>query len=192
MKKIIYVGILAAIGLVAPAVSAPIVSTKTLQVSWAGVVPVSPISTGEWRFVSLADPSMDFVPTMGMIHISPLAMDGSHGLQTTDIAFGIKSKLGAVFTDTSKVTAYLASSVGFQGLNPTAASADPVMTLSANGTTLGIGSSAAVEIASISGSSTDFIPITLNGKGSLPAKSFTAGDNFAAHATVMLTASVGS
>ncbi|TNI04752.1 hypothetical protein CF104_03310 [Aeromonas jandaei] len=135
---------------------------------------------------------MDFVPTMGMIHISPLAMDGSHGLQTTDIAFGIKSKLGAVFTDTSKVTAYLASSVGFQGLNPTAASADPVMTLSANGTTLGIGSSAAVEIASISGSSTDFIPITLNGKGSLPAKSFTAGDNFAAHATVMLTASVGS
>lgn len=173
------------------AMSTPVVSTKTLQVTWAGVVPVSPLATGEWRFVNIADPTQDFVPTTGTINVRPIA-NGAHSFQTSDVAFGIQAKQGEFFTDASTITAYLASAVGFQGLTPTDASAVPNITLNANGTPLTVGPGAPVTLASVSGSSTDFVPVTLSGSGSLPDRSFTAGDNFSAHATVMFTASVGS
>ena len=169
-------------------------TSKNLQLTWSGVVPTSPAVTGEWRFVSQFNENDNFVPTVGSITVNPDAVvAGGRDLVITPVQFAMKTTATTTaFTAASEIRAYLVAPVLFQGLVPrSATAAAPTMEISSGSTPLRVGSANAVTISSISGSTTDSVPVTLTGRGKLPPESFSEGDTFSSVATVMFTASVG-
>ncbi|MFB2866074.1 hypothetical protein [Aeromonas sp. MdU4] len=172
------------------ALAAPVVSTQSMNIQWAGTVPNSPISTGAWKFVELNDPTKDFVPRVGTIIVQDDSLvPGGKTLETSLIQFALQTGTD-YFSDNTPVSAYLAADVAFSGL--TNVQAQPAMTISAGtGKDLKVGSANAVELQKITGATTNNIPVVLRGKGTLPPSSFNEGDNFTAQATIMFTASVG-
>lgn len=192
-KKIALCTMLVSACLSTSAIAAATSSSKLLQLSWSGVVPVSPVVTGEWKFVDLNDPTKDYVATVGSINVQQGANGKDKGLETSEVKFGIKATVtNNAFTDNTDITAYLVSNPVFQGLNPTDATVRPEMKIYSGANELKTGSGNAVSVSKISGAVTDFVPVSLIGRGSLPEKSFTEGDVFTVNSAVMFTASVGT
>lgn len=167
-------------------------TSNTLNLQWQGSIPVPPVTTGAWKFVSSTDPNVPFVPTQGMITIGNTGVTGEKSLTISAVSFGIRATNG--LTASSPVTAYLASPVTFSGLNADASAptADKVaeMVISVGGTALSVGSSSAIKVADAptTAAAASGVDITVTGSGTLKPKAYTPGDTFTASATLVFTA----
>ncbi|HBZ9867672.1 TPA: hypothetical protein MND73_004645 [Salmonella enterica subsp. houtenae] len=187
---IIVLGFVTGSALAAGSSSGP--SSNTLNLQWQGTIPVPPVTTGAWKFVSSTDPSKPFVPTLGMITVGSAAVDGEKTLTASPVSFSIRGTSG--LTASSSVTAYLASPITFTGLNADASATDAekaaTMEISVGGTTIKIGSGSAVKVADapVTAAANSGVDITVTGKGNLKTKAYTPGDTFTASATLVFTA----
>lgn len=182
------VAVLGALGFAGAANAA--ITTKSVVLGWAGTILSAPSTSGEWKFVDILS-GADYVPTTGKLDISNGIAAGTKSLDMAPFRFGIKAT-GTTLKASSTVKAYLAYPVTFAGLNATDVKAQaPTATISANGLTIPIGTASAVTVANVGANPTvDPVAVSVTGKGTLPADSFSDGDNVSVSATVMFTAEV--
>ena len=159
-------------------------STKAIQLQWQGLVPTTPTATGDWKFV---DPitGADYVPIMGVLNI---AGGDIKTVTPSPVQIGLKANTG-VFTASSNIKAYLATPPTYIGL--TGSTPPSAHKITVNGKELGVGSSGAIDVASVgTPTAADIIPLTITGSGQLELASYTPGDTVILTANLMVTADV--
>ncbi|WP_421215146.1 hypothetical protein [Aeromonas jandaei] len=166
-------------------------STKAIVLGWSGTIPSAPAAGGDWKFVDILNPSVDYVPTVGNLVINNGVTAGTKSLDMEGFRFGIKATTTSLKAS-STIGSYLAYGLTFSGLNATSGTAAaPSGTISVNGIPVGVGAANAVTVSTIGSTAvTEAVPMNVTGKGTLPDKSYSAGDSVNVSATLMFTAEV--
>ncbi|HEH9402169.1 TPA: hypothetical protein SIA35_004289 [Aeromonas sobria] len=186
--NLVVAAILGCIGFSGAATAA--VSQKSIPLQWQGVVPASPSTTGDWKFVDSIDLSKDFVPAIGSITVTnDPSTPGAKLLQLSQVDFAIKANTGTL-TASSEVKAYLASQPSITGLTPSNANAaQPTLTMRVGNSDLGVGSSNNVTVGTVA-SGDQAVYVSVLGEGTLPVNSFQPQNNVNVQAAIIFTADV--